>query len=106
MSFLLIQTTGAAGPAGAFIQYLPLLLIFGIFYFLLFLPMQKQKKAQQAMLKGLKNGDTVLTNGGIIGIILSIGDDDSLILRVKPDNVKLTVTRGAVASIINQESKS
>lgn len=107
MSFLLLQSLGTGGaPGGALLQFLPLLLIFGIFYFLLFVPMQKQKKAQQRMLSELKNGDSVLTNGGIIGIIVSINDDDSLILRVKPDNVKLQINRGAVASVLKLEGKS
>ncbi len=48
-------------------QALPIVVIFGIFYFLLFLPMQKQKKQQKKMLAELKTGDTVVTNGGIVG---------------------------------------
>ena len=55
--------TGAAGP-GALEAFLPLILIFGIFYFLLFMPMQRQKKAQQKMLTELQNGVTVITSGG------------------------------------------
>ena len=85
--------------------FLPILLIFGIFYFLLFLPMQRQKKQQQKMLAGLQNGNTVLTSGGIVGTIISIGEDDTLILRVKPDNVKLQVSRGSVSSLVTGEIK-
>lgn len=89
----------------ALLQFAPIILIFGIFYFLLFLPMQKQKKQQAAMLAALKSGDQVMTNGGIIGTITAV-DADTLTIRVKPDNVKLQVSRGAVASLLNQESKS
>lgn len=83
---------------------LPILLIFAIFYFLLFMPMQRQKKAQQRMLRELQNGHTVLTSGGILGTIIAINDDDTLVLRVKPDNIKLQVARSAVASLIQGEA--
>jgi preprotein translocase subunit YajC len=85
--------------------FLPILLIFGIFYFLLFLPMQRQKKNTQKMLSTLQNGNTVLTSGGIVGTIISIGDDDTLVLRVKPDNVKLQVARSAVSNLVTGEGK-
>jgi preprotein translocase subunit YajC len=85
--------------------FLPILLIFGIFYFLLFLPMQRQKKNQQKMLSSLQNGNTVLTSGGIVGTIISISDDDTLVLRVKPDNIKLQVARSAVSSLVTGEGK-
>jgi len=84
---------------------LPIVLIFGIFYFLLFLPMQRQKKNQQKMLSSLQNGNTVLTSGGIVGTIVSIGDDDTLVLRVKPDNFKLQVARSAVSNLVTGEGK-
>jgi len=80
-------------------------LIFAIFYFLLFLPMQRQKKQTKKMLDELQNGNVVTTSGGIVGSIVSIGDDDTLVLRVKPDNVKLQVARSAVASLVSKESK-
>jgi preprotein translocase subunit YajC len=87
------------------LSFLPILLIFGIFYFLLFLPMQRQKKQQKAMLTSLQNGNVVLTSGGIVGTIISIGEDDTLVLRVKPDNVKLQVARSAVSSLVTGEVK-
>jgi preprotein translocase subunit YajC len=80
--------------------FVPILLIFAIFYFLLFMPMQRQKKQQQKMLRELQNGNVVLTSGGIVGTIVTIGDDDTLVLRVKPDNVKLQVARSAVSSLV------
>jgi preprotein translocase subunit YajC len=85
---------------------LPILLIFGVFYFLLFLPMQRQKKNTQKMLAGLQNGNTVTTSGGIVGTIVAIDDDDqTLVLRVKPDNIKIQVTRASVSSLISSEGK-
>jgi preprotein translocase subunit YajC len=80
-------------------------MIFGIFYFLLFLPMQRQKKNQQKMLSSLQNGQTVLTSGGIVGTIISIGEDDTLVLRVKPDNIKLQVARSAVSNLVAEGKK-
>jgi preprotein translocase subunit YajC len=87
------------------LSFLPILLIFGIFYFLLFLPMQRQKKKQQQMLTSLQNGNVVQTSGGIVGTIISIGDDDTLVLRVKPDNIKLQVARSAVSNLVPGEGK-
>jgi len=83
--------------------FVPILLIFAIFYFLLFLPMQRQKKQQEKMLSELQNGQMVLTSGGIVGTIVTIGDDDTLVLRVKPDNVKLQVARSAVSSLVTEK---
>ena len=99
---LILQTSA---PGSSLLGFLPILLIFGIFYFLLFMPMQRQKKQQQKMLKSLQNGNVVLTSGGIVGTIISMGDDDTLVLRVKPDNVKLQVARSAVSTLMTGENK-
>lgn len=85
--------------------FVPILLILAIFYFLLFMPMQRQRKQQQKMLRELQNGSVVVTSGGIVGTIVSISEDDTLVLRVKPDNVKLQVTRTAVSSLVSAEGK-
>ena len=93
----------SASP-NSLLGFLPILLIFGIFYFLLFLPMQRQRKQTQKMLAGLQNGNTVATSGGIIGTIVAI-EDDTVVLRVKPDNVKIQVARSSVSSMISGEGK-
>ena len=85
--------------------FLPILLIFGIFYFLLFLPMQKQRKQTQKMLATLQNGNTVVTSGGIVGTIVSLDGDETLVLRVKPDNIKIQVARSAVSSVVSSDVK-
>lgn len=90
----------ASNPVASF---LPLIAIVAIFYFLVFMPMQKQKKAQAQMLAELQAGAEILTTGGIVGTIVSI-TGDMLILRVKPDNIKLQVSRASVASLVKQES--
>ena len=66
------------------------------------MPMQRQKKQQKEMLQGLQSGNEVLTTGGIVGTIVSI-TGDMLILRVKPDNIKLQVARSAVSSLVTQD---
>lgn len=74
----------------------------GIFYLLLFRPMQKQKQDQKKMLEELKPGDAVVTTGGITGSITAI-ESDTIVIRVKPDNVKLQFARSAVTSIVSTE---
>lgn len=76
-----------------------MLAVAGIFYFLIFRPMQKQKKQQQAMLDSLEAGKEVVTTGGIVGTIVNV-NPDTLVLRIKPDNIKLQVARSAVSSVI------
>ncbi|HME10639.1 MAG TPA: preprotein translocase subunit YajC [Bryobacteraceae bacterium] len=94
-----------SGPSSLIAQVLPLVLILAIFYVLVFMPMQKQRRQQAQMLRELKNGQMVLTTGGIVGSIVSINEDDTLILRVKPDNIKIQVARSAVASLVTAEEK-
>jgi preprotein translocase subunit YajC len=85
--------------------FLPLLLIVGIFYFLVFMPMQRQRKQQAQLLRDLTNGSVVITTGGLVGTIVTINADDTLILRVKPDNIKLQVARSAVSGLVTDEVK-
>jgi preprotein translocase subunit YajC len=93
-----------ATPGSSVGMMLPILLMFGVLYFLLFLPMQRQRKNTQKMLSGLQNGDMVVTSGGVVGTIVAI-EDDSLVLRVKPDNVKLQFARSSVTSLVPGEKK-
>jgi preprotein translocase subunit YajC len=101
--FAILQATSS--PASSPLSFLPIVLIFAIFYFLLFMPMQRQKKQTAKMLSELQNGNVVITSGGIVGSIVSIGDDETLILRVKPDNIKIQVARSSVSSLVSKESK-
>ena len=69
--------------------------------------MQQQKKDTQKMLSQLANGQNVVTTGGIVGTIVSLSaSDDTLVIRVKPDNIKIQVARSAVAGLAKEESKS
>ncbi len=80
-------------------SFLPLIFIVAIFYFLVFMPMQRQKKQQAQMLSSLQSGSEVVTTGGIVGTIVSLADD-ALIIRVKPDNIKLQIARSAVSALV------
>ena len=96
--YLAAQMGGGSGLT----LFAPVLLIFGVFYFLLILPQQRRQKKWQQMLAELKTGDKVVTSGGLKGTIFSM-KDDSVTLRVPPDNLKLDVTRGSIVSVSTQE---
>jgi preprotein translocase subunit YajC len=86
------------GGLGQLMGALPFVLILVIFYFLLFLPMQRKQKQQREMLEGLKNGDRVVTTGGLRGTIVSV-KEDCLHLRVPPQDIRLEIVRSAVAAV-------
>lgn len=101
MPIALLQQNQAVS---SYLSLLPMVAILGIFYFLLFLPMQRQKKQQRQMLDKLASGNVVQTTGGIIGTIVSRNDeDDTLVLRVRPDNIKILIARTAVAGILSEK---
>jgi len=81
---------------------LPLMLI-PVLYLVMIRPQQKRQKQWQAMLGSIKTGDRVTTAGGIRGIILSI-KDDSIIIRVAPDNLKLEIAKSAIASVTQEDA--
>jgi preprotein translocase subunit YajC len=93
------------GPTNSIALFAPYILIGVVFYFLLFMPMQRQKKRQQQMLSDLKSGDNVVTNGGIVGTITAV-DSDTIVIRVKPDNLKLQFARSSVSALVPPESSS
>ncbi len=95
----LLQTAAAPSANSLLSGVLPIILMFAILYFLVFMPMRKQQRNQKEMLKTLVNGQTVLTSGGIIGTIVTVSDD-TLVLRIKPDNLKIQVARSSVTSIV------
>jgi preprotein translocase subunit YajC len=94
-----MQTT--SGSMG-WIGFAPLIFIFAIFYFLLIMPQQRRQKKWQQMLNQLKTGDKVVTTGGIHGTIIAL-KDDSLHLRIPPDNLRIEVSRGSVSSVITPD---
>lgn len=85
------------------VTFLPFLLLIAIFYLMLVRPNQKKQKDWQQMLASLKPGDRITTTGGVRGTILSI-KEDSVQMRVPPDNIKMEVVKTAIASVTaNQE---
>ena len=87
-------------------QFIPLILIFVIFYFFLIRPQQKKVKEHKAMVEGLKKGDKVVTSGGITGTISRVVDNDKVEVEIA-DNVTVEVVRGTgIQSLVNsQETK-
>ncbi|MCB2106446.1 MAG: preprotein translocase subunit YajC [Rhodobacteraceae bacterium] len=89
----------AGGDAGsAFSAFVPLILIFVIFYFLLIRPQQKKVKVHRSMLDAIRRGDKVVTNGGIVGLVTKVFDDRELQLEIA-ENVRVRVMRDMIASV-------
>jgi preprotein translocase subunit YajC len=82
-------------------QFVPIILIFAIFYFLLLAPMRRRQKALQQTIENLKKGDRVLTTGGFYGEVVAIEGKD-LMLKLA-DNVKVRVAKSAVAGLESDE---
>jgi len=94
-----------AGGGMGWLSIAPLIFIFAIFYFLLILPQQRRQKKWQTMLDALKTGDRVVTTGGLRGTIVAL-KDDSIHLRVPPDNLRVEVTKASVAQVTTAEDET
>jgi preprotein translocase subunit YajC len=96
------QDAAGAGGAGAAIgSFLPLILIFAIMYFLLIRPQQKKMKELKAMVDALRKGDQVLTQGGIIGKVTSVGTDGILEVEIAT-GVKVKVIKHTIVQVMNK----
>ena len=82
-------------------QFVPLILIFGIMYFLLIRPQQKKVKDHQAMVSALRRGDQVITQGGMIGKVSKVKEDGELEVEIA-EGVKVRVVQSTVASVISK----
>ncbi|MDN3565462.1 preprotein translocase subunit YajC [Paeniroseomonas aquatica] len=90
----------AGGPMALVMQLAPLLLIFGVFYFLLIRPQQKKQKEHRALLASLKRGDRVLTAGGIIAKVITVKDGvDEVEVEIAP-NVRVSVLRATIGDVL------
>ena len=103
MQFLLAIQLGGSGGMG-WLGMAPLIFIFAIFYFLLIMPQQRRQKKWQAMLDQLKTGDKVTTSGGLRGTIMAL-KDDSVHLRVPPNNIVVEVTKASVLQVTTTEEE-
>ena len=95
IQFVLAQQGGS--PQSGLVGLLPIALIIVIFYFLMYRPMRKRQKTLESMIAGLKNGDRVITNGGIYGTVAGI-KDHTFILKIS-DQVKIEISKSAIASM-------
>ena len=92
---LLAQAPVAEPPV--WVKFVPILVLFGVFYMMLIRPQQKQQRVHETMLKALKKHDDVVTIGGVHGSVLNV-KESTVVLRVD-DNVKVEVDRTAVARV-------
>jgi preprotein translocase subunit YajC len=98
---MMVAGPGFGAGGSGFSLLLPVLMI-GVVYLMMIRPQQKKQKLWAQMLSDLKTGDKITTTGGIRGTILSL-KDDSLIIRVAPDGIKIEVVKSAIASVTTQE---
>ncbi|MFN8548198.1 MAG: preprotein translocase subunit YajC [Candidatus Eisenbacteria bacterium] len=90
----------APGAPPVYMQFIPFILIFVIFYFLIIRPSQKKMKETQSMLSSLKKGDRVLTQGGFFGVVQGIKDD---VVTLKLGDAQVECQKSAVTSIVSRE---
>ncbi|WP_265501091.1 preprotein translocase subunit YajC [Paracoccus beibuensis] len=94
------QAAGGAGAGAAFAQFIPLILIFAIMYFLMIRPQQKRLKQHRAMVEAVKKGDQVVTQGGILGKVSAVRDDE---LEVEiAQGVRVRVIRSTLAQVVSK----
>ena len=94
------QAAGGGGAA-AITSFMPLILIFGIMYFLLIRPQQKKMKEHKAMVEALRRGDQVLTQGGIIGKVTKVNEDGILEVEIA-DGVRVRTPRSTIAQVMSK----
>ena len=92
------QAGGDGGPGGMLATFVPLILIFVVFWFLLIRPQQKKAKEHRAMVGALSKGDEVVTNGGLLGRITGVGD--AFLTVEVAEGMEVRVQRSAVASLM------
>ncbi|MCD6181068.1 MAG: preprotein translocase subunit YajC [Candidatus Cloacimonetes bacterium] len=100
---------GEAAPVNPLMQFLPIILMFVILWFLIIRPQRNQQKKQLEMLNNIKIHDTVVTTGGIIGKVVNIKKEKNiLVVRIdETNNTKIEIQRHAIAGVIsNEEVKS
>jgi len=88
-------TGGAGGQGGGFAAFMPLILMFAIFYFLLIRPQQKKAKLHKEMIATIKKGDRVVSSGGLHGVVTGI-TDDLVTMEIAP-KVRVKISRGSIA---------
>lgn len=92
------EAGGAAGP-GALGAFLPIILIFVVFYFLLIRPQQKKMKQHKEMLAAIRRGDRIVTGGGIVGTVSKVIDDNEVQVEIA-EGVRVRVQRALISSVL------
>ena len=96
------QAAGGGGAAGGLISFVPILLIFGIMYFLMIRPQQKKVKQHRAMVEAVRRGDQVITSGGLIGKVTKVDDQKGELEVELAPNVKVRVVRSTIAQVMSK----
>jgi preprotein translocase subunit YajC len=91
---------GGGGQGSSFTAFIPLILMFAIFYFLLIRPQQKKSKAHKETLTNLKKGDQIVSSGGLHGVITGL-TDDIVTMEIAP-KVRVKISRGSVAGVLKR----
>jgi preprotein translocase subunit YajC len=91
----------AGGAGGAFASFIPLILIFAIMYFLLIRPQQKKVKDHQKMVEALRRGDQVVTQGGLIGKVTKVKEDNEVEVELA-EGVKVRVVKATIAQVLSK----
>jgi preprotein translocase subunit YajC len=101
LALAIVQAPTSGGGMGLLIMFVPMIVMI---YLFLVMPQQRRQKKWQAMLDQLKTGDKVTTSGGLRGTIIAL-KDDSVHLRVPPDNLRVEVTKASVVQVTTQEEE-
>lgn len=95
------QATAAPSAGAAFAQFLPIILIFIIFYFLLIRPQQQKMKSHRAMVEALRRGDQIITSGGIVGKVSKVQEDGMVEVEIA-EGVKVKVVKHTISQVLNK----
>lgn len=100
------QAAGAADPTGGLMQFLPIILMFAVLWFLMIRPQQKKAKEHKAMLDALSKGDEVVTGGGIAGRVVKVGENfvavelaDGVEVQVQKPAISLVLPKGTLKAL-------
>jgi preprotein translocase subunit YajC len=103
---LMLMQAAPAGPSGAtaaFLQFFPLIVIFGIFYILMIRPQQRRVKEHQAAIGAIKKGDDIITGGGIRGRVTKVTDDEAEVEIAQ--GVKVRVIKSTISTVVRPNTK-
>ena len=94
---------GQGGSGSWWVSFLPIIMIFAIFYLLLILPQQKKQKQHMNMINALRKGDRILTNGGIYGTVFDVKEHD-IVIKIS-DEVKVELVKNAIAAVVEKKGE-